>query len=191
MSFMQKNINMFLLGMVLLVALTLAGSAIYYQKTFDSITTSYDQTSENLSSCKADLESYKFNLNKTLRSLNTTAQDIRRYDELYSTKATQLQETSETLNETASELQETKISLQEEAALKNKYKQDYNDQLEISRNLEEQNAILTSQKAQLEASVLSYRNRIDASEMCVDEFLDDYDAGLTSAMKADVAECKP
>jgi chromosome segregation ATPase len=191
MSFMQKNINLFLLGMVLVVALTLAGSAIYYQKTFDKMTTNYDETSANLSSCRSDLDSYKFNLNKTLRSLNTTAQDIRRYDELYSTKATQLQETTTTLNETASELQETKISLQEESALKNKYKQDYNDQLEISRNLEEQNAILTSQKAQLEASVISYRTKIEASQECIAQFLDDYDAGLTSAMKADVDECAP
>lgn len=191
MGFMQKNINMFLLGMVLVVALTLACSAIYYQKTFDKMTSNYDATSVNLSSCRSDLDSYKFNLNKTLRSLNTTAQDIRRYDELYSTKATQLQETTQTLNQTSSDLQETKISLLEESALKNKYKQDYDDQLQISNNLEEQNAILTSQKAQLESSVISYRSKIDAADACIGSFLSDYDAILTPTMKTDAAECKP
>ncbi|MBN1544094.1 hypothetical protein JW898_01375 [Candidatus Woesearchaeota archaeon] len=191
MGFMEKNVNIFLLVIVLLVAGALAGSSVYYQKNFDRITDQYDDTASNLSQCNADLESFRFNLNKTMRSLNTTTQDIRRYDELYSTKAEELKTTQEDLEETETTLQKTKLSLQEESALKNKYKNEYEDQLEISRDLEEQNAILSSQKAQLEASVISYRNRIEASEICIDEFLDDYDAGLTSAMKADLPDCKP
>ncbi|MBU2560959.1 MAG: hypothetical protein KKD17_01585 [Nanoarchaeota archaeon] len=191
MGFMEKNVNIFLLVIVLLVAGSLAGSSVYYQKNFDKLTDRYDDTASNLSLCNADLEGFRFNLNKTLRSLNTTTQDIRRYDELYSTKAEELKTTQTDLEQTQTNLQSTKLTLQEETALKNKYKNDYEDQLEISGDLEEQNAILTSQKAQLEASVISYRNRIDASEMCIDGFLSDYDAGLTSAMKADAADCKP
>ena len=191
MGFMQKNINLFLLFLVLFVATALAGSSVYYQKNFDKVTSKYDTTAANLSSCRADLDSYKFNLNKTLRSLNTTSQDIRRYDELYSTKADELKTTQTNLNETASDLQETKKTLVEESALKVRYKRDYEDQLEIARGLEEQNSILTSQKASLESTILSYRSKQEASRSCIDSFLSDYDAGLTAAMKDDMSHCKP
>ncbi|MBW2972535.1 hypothetical protein KY359_05860 [Candidatus Woesearchaeota archaeon] len=191
MGFMQKNVNIFLLVLVLLVASALAGSSVYYQKNFDRLTGRYDLTAENLSGCQADLESYRFNLNKTLRSLNTTTQDIRRYDELYTTKADELKTTQEDLEETETTLQSTKLDLQEETALKNKYKNDYEDQLEISRDLEEQNAILFAQKKQLEAQVISYRQQADASEACIDEFVDDYTGTLTQPMVDDVMDCKP
>jgi len=190
-GFMEKNVNIFLLVLMLVVATALAGSSVYYQKTFDELTGKQEDTSVNLSECRADLDSYKFNLNKTLRSLTTTTQDIRRYDELYVNKSEELKETSETLEETATTLQETQLSLQEESALKKKYKNDYEDQLDINRDLEEQNAILTSQKATLESQIIGYRqNEEDATE-CINEFLDDYDAGLTQAMKDDVDDCKP
>jgi chromosome segregation ATPase len=190
MGFMQKNVNIFILVLVLALAGALAASSAYYQTTFDKLTGRYDDTATNLSQCHSDLENYRFNLNKTLSSLNTTAQDIRRYDELYSTKATELQTTQTELNETASTLQGTRIQLQEEAALKEKYKDDYEDQVEISHGLEEQNAILTSQKAQLESSVISYRSKVESANDCIDEFLADYDAGLTQAMKDAAEGCK-
>jgi chromosome segregation ATPase len=190
MSFMQKNVNVFILLLVLVLAGALAASSAYYQTTFDKVTTKYDDTAANLSQCSADLENYRFNLNKTLSSLNTTSQDIRRYDELYTTKSDQLQTTQSNLTQTVSSLQETRIELQEETALKNKYKNDYQDQVEISNGLEEQNAILTSQKAQLESTLISYRSRLESANACIDEFLDDYDAGLTSAMKDDADSCK-
>jgi chromosome segregation ATPase len=190
MGFMQKNVNVFLLLLVLTVAAALAGSSVYYQKTFDKLTGNYDTASDNLSHCTADLENYRFNLNKTLSSLSTTSQDIRRYDELYSTKATELQSTQQNLTQRETELQETKLSLAEESSLKKKYQRDYQDQLEITRGLEEQTTLLTAQKAQLEASVINYRSRLDQANTCIDTFLSDYDAGLTAPMKTDIDECK-
>jgi len=190
MGFMQKNVNTFLLILILFVSGALAASSVYYQKTFDKTTSKQEDTLVNLTQCRADLENYKFNLNKTMGSLNTTTQDIRRYDELYSTKSEELQTTKGTLEETTKDLQTTKVTLQQESALKNKYKQDYEDELQQKRNLEEQNAILTSQKASLEASIVNYRKHIDATEVCIDSFLEDYDAGLTQAMKDAVDDCK-
>ena len=190
MGFMQKNVNIFILLLVLVLAGAIAASSAYYQTTFDKLTGKYDNTAVNLSQCRSDLDNYRFNLNKTLSSLNTTAQDIRRYDELYSTKATELQSTQQNLNETASTLQETRIELQEESALKSKYKNDYEDQVEIAHGLEEQNAILTSQKAQLESTVISYRSKLESANACIDEFLEDYDGGLTQAMKDAADSCK-
>ncbi len=191
MGFMQKNVNAFLLILLLLIAGAIAASSVYYQKNFDSLTDKQDKTTTNLTECRADLEAYRVNLNKTMTSLNTTTQDIRRYDELYATKAEQLQTTQTDLEKTSQDLQSIKVSLQEETALKNRYKQDYEDTLQQKRAIEEQNTILTAQKADLEKSVISYRNKVDAAEMCIGSFLEDYDAGLTQAMKDDIADCSP
>jgi peptidoglycan hydrolase CwlO-like protein len=191
MGFMQKRVNAFLLILVLIVAAALAGSSVYFQSTFDKLTNKQDDTAANLSTCKADLDRYKFNLNKTLRSLNTTTQDIRRYDELYTTKDTELKSTQSNLTNTQTTLKQTKISLAEETALKAKYKKDYQDEAELRKSAEEQNTILTAQKAQLESSIINYKQNEDDVENCIIEFLSDYDAGLTQAMKDDVNDCKP
>jgi chromosome segregation ATPase len=191
MGFMQKNVNVYLLILVLIVAGALAGSSVYYQQNLDGLTSKQDTIYANLSQCSADLESYKFNLNKTMRSLNTTTQDIRRYDELYTTKTEELETTQSTLEETSKDLKSTKLDLQEETALKNKYKNDYEDQLQISRDLEEQNAILAAQKKQLEAQVIMYKQNEDDVDSCISNFLSDYDAGLTQAMKDDANDCRP
>jgi peptidoglycan hydrolase CwlO-like protein len=190
MGFMQKNVNVFLLLLVLVVAGSLAGSSVYYQKNLDRLTLKYENVSSNLSFCVADRDNYKFNLNKTLSSLSTTTQDIRRYDEIYVSKATELKVTAENLSKTSADLEETQKSLVEEAALKRKYQSEYNDQVQITNGLQEQNAILTSQKASLESTVIGYKNRIDSSHTCLESFLSNYDAGLTAAMKADAESCK-
>ena len=191
MSFMQKNVNMFLLLLILVVAGTLAGSAVYYQANFDKLTDKHDDAAANLSECRADLEKYMFNLNKTMRTLNSTTQDIKRYDELYSNKSAELKSTQDTLSQTDTELKSTKITLQEEISLKNKYKSDYNDQVQINRNLEEQKTLLTAQKAQCETSLSSCRASEEDAQDCIQAYLSDYDAALTQQMKDDLEECEP
>ena len=189
MGFMQKNVNVFLLVLVLVVATALAGSSVYYQRSFANITSKHDLTADNLSKCTEDLQQFKFNLEKTMRSLNTTSQDIRRYDELYSTKATELETTQTSLTETSGQLQEAKLSLQEEIALKAKFKGDYEDQLAINNDLEEQNTLLTAQKRQLETSVISYRSQVDTMQSCINSFLSTYDGSLTDPMKSGLDDC--
>lgn len=193
MGFMEKNVNIFLVLLVLLVAAALAGSSVYYQKNFKTLNTDREDTRGSLSECRADLENFKFNLNKTLRSLNETTQDIRRYDELYVSKAGELEDTQTELEETSSELQNTVVELKEEEALKTKYKRDYEDQVQITRNLEEQNAILTAQKAQAESSVITWRSKAESASTCIDTFLDDNPEGtsLTASLREDLDECRP
>jgi chromosome segregation ATPase len=193
MGFMEKNINIFLLILVLVVAGALAGSSVYYQDSFDKLTGTQENTAEDLSECETDLESYKFNLNKTLRSLNTTSQDIRRYDELYTTKSEELKTTQSELEDTSTTLKETKINLQEETSLKNKYKKDYHDQLDINRGLEEDNTILTAQKRQVETELTSYKSKVSVADNCIEDFLQDYAEGttLTAALREDLDDCRP
>lgn len=190
MGFMQKNVNVFLLLMVLVVAGALAGSSAYYQNTFKKINSMYDDTSKNLSVCRSEVESYKMNLQKTITSLNTTSQDIRRYDELYTAKATALQDTTKSLNQTSTQLKSTQLDLVEMTALKSKYKNDYDEQLSINDGLREQNAVVSAQKAQCESSLLSYKSKLSSANACINEFISDWTGTLTPAMEDEIDSCK-
>ena len=187
---MEKNVNVFLLLLVLLVAGALAGSSAYYQNTFKDINNKYDTTAENLSSCQADVQSYKFNLQKTTASLNTTSQDIRRYDELYTAKATELSSTKDVLNETSGQLKSTQVDLAEMSALKAKFKNDYEDQLEVNDDLRESNAVLTAEKAQIQSELINYKARLSSANACIDNFMSEYSGVLTPDMSDDVDSCQ-
>ncbi|MBW2963888.1 hypothetical protein KY363_00370 [Candidatus Woesearchaeota archaeon] len=191
MGFMQKNVNLFLFLLVLVVAGTLAGSSVYYNENFDKLTGRYDDASANLSQCRADLEQFRFNLNKTMRSLNTTTQDIKRYDELYTNKSEELKSTQSELDDTETALKQTKTTLVEETALKEKYKKEWTDEVQIRKNLEQQNNILETQKLSCEASLSTCSNKANDAEDCIDDFLADYDAALTSNMQSELEDCKP
>ncbi|MFC1722640.1 hypothetical protein ACFL0V_00720 [Nanoarchaeota archaeon] len=190
MGFLQKNVNIFLLLVVLLVAATLAASSAYYQNTFKKINAQYDDTSENLTTCMQDVAAFKLNLQKTAQSLNTTSQDIRRYDELYTAKASALSSTQQTLNTTSANLKTTQLDLAEMSALKNKFKNDFEDELATSRSLRESNAIVTAQKAQCESSLISYRSKVSSANSCINDFTDDFAATLTPTMTDAVDDCK-
>ncbi len=189
MSFMQKNVNLFLFLLVVVVAGTLAGSAVYYNENFDKLTNKFDDASANLSQCTANLEQFKFNLNKTLRSLNSTTQDIKRYDDLYANKSEELKSTKSTLDTAETTLKQTKTTLIEETTLKEKYKKKWTDEVQIRKNVEQQNNLLETQKLQCESSLSSCTSSRNDQQDCIDDFLSDYDAGLTKSMKDDIGDC--
>lgn len=191
MGFMQKNVNTFVLLLVLVVAGALAGSSVYYQKTFDKLTDKFEVSQTNLTECTTDLNMFRSQLVNTQTTLNTTTQDIRRYDELYSNKSAELESTKDNLEDTEKALTQTQVNLQEANSLKTKYQNDYQEQLSINADLEEQNTLLTAQKNQLEQSVLNYRSDIEDSEECIDEFILDYSSILTSGAATDIEACKP
>ncbi len=190
MGFMQKNVNVFLLVLILLVAGALAGSSAYYQDTFKKINGRYNTALQNLSECKAEVSSYKANLQKTIKSLNTTAEDIRRYDELYTAKATALQETTKNLNQTTLQLKSVQLDLAEMTSLKNKFKNDYEEQLSLNDELRQQNSVCAAQKAQCEASLLGCKSKLSSADSCIDSFISSWSGSFVAGMEEDIDSCK-
>jgi chromosome segregation ATPase len=190
MGFMQKNVNVFILLLVIVVAVALAGSSLYYQKTFDKITTRYDESQNNLSQCSGNLDNSRLTMERIQTSLNTSTQDIRRYDELYTTKNTELESAKGSLEQTQKDLTTSNLELQNNIALKEKYKRDYEAQLAVSANLQEQTAMLSAQKTQLESSVISYRSQLQQSQDCIDSVMGTYAALITQPMADSLESCK-
>jgi len=190
MAFLQKNVNVFLMILVLFVAAALAGSSAYYQDTFKKINTKFESTATNLSTCETDLTSYQSNLQKTIQTLNTTSQDIRKYDELYSAKATELSSTQDVLNDTSAKLKTAQIDLTEAEALKDKYKRDFEKQVTENADLREQNSLLSAQNTQLQSESLSYSSRLSAANNCISTFVQDYTNILDPGVIDDIDSCE-
>ncbi len=190
MAFLQKNVNVFLMILVLFVAGALAGSSAYYQNTFKKINTKYEDTATNLSTCQADVESYQANLQKTMASLNTTSQDIRKYDELYSAKSTELSTTQTALDDISTQLKTAQIERAEAAALKDKYKRDYETELSTNADLREDNSILTAQKAILQTEANTYSSRLSSSNSCISSLVQDYTGILDPGVIDEIDSCE-
>ncbi|MBI5398351.1 hypothetical protein HZB03_02705 [Candidatus Woesearchaeota archaeon] len=161
MTFLEKNINLFLLLLVMGIAVVVAGTSMYYQSTFTNVTSRLDITTNTLNTCSADLDNTKFRLNKTLASLNFTVQDIRRYDLLYENKTGQLVLTERNLQETARTLDSTKTKLGETAELYQRYLTKYDEQKAINDDLLQQVSDLESIKSSQAAQIISLNSKVN------------------------------
>lgn len=190
MGFLQKNINLFMMLLVVFVTIALAASSVYYQDTFKELTDTHESSLKSLSMCESKRDSYSNQLNKTLQSLNTTSQDIRKYDELYSTKLTELKSTQSNLSTVESSLSQTKSALLTETQLKDKYKSQYSTTKKESDVCKSNYAVCTAKNKAYESDVKKLKARIETANDCVDDFIGDYAATLTAEMEDDVEDCQ-
>ncbi|MFQ5474203.1 MAG: hypothetical protein ACE5DM_00030 [Candidatus Nanoarchaeia archaeon] len=164
MGFFNKNINVFLMIIIVVSVAAYAGSTIYYQETFQNITSESRNVKTQYSACQANLDNTMRRLGKTSEILNATESDIRKYDELYAGK-------SEELSDTQSDLESTKSDLTQYIDLYGKEKKRANDlSVEVTRLTNEKNALskennnLRIQVAGLEDDVSDLQDDLDACE---------------------------
>lgn len=164
MTYLERNINLFLLLLVIGIAVVVAGTSLYYQETFTNVTTRLDNSTKQLNTCNADLSNTRFRLNRTSASLNFTVQDIRRYDVLYENKTEQLALTTKNLEDTSKTLESTKFKLSETADLYEKYLSKYNEQKNINTDLVQQVSNLEEIKSSQAAEISKLKKKIDDLE---------------------------
>ena len=154
MGYLGKNINMLLLLMIIGVVVVLVGITLFFQKGLTLKSTAYETTNLNLSQCVNALDTYKQRYQKAEQQINTTAGDIRRYDQLYETRVAELKQTQVNLDEANDQVKTLTL---------------------IKASLETQIASLNSQLADktreittLQASVTSLRSEIRCLERTAD-----------------------
>jgi len=141
MSFFEKNINLFLMIIIVLSVVTFAGSTVYFQDTLQELSTDSYSTNINLAGCNASLQSKMRELNRTQQILFATETDIRKYDELYEDKSGELSETSTELSTAKKDLSDyTKLYAEEKKRAK-----DLAD--EVSRLTKEKNTLSSDNNA--------------------------------------------
>ena len=165
-GFMGKKVNMFLLLMIMLVLIGFGGISVYYQFTFKDVNDNYNNLSTNLEICAQNLSQTADALMTTVRKLNSTETDIRKYDIIYEDQAGELDKKSEQLSDTQAEL--TRTTLQKEV-YKRQIDDAYADLIKLNKSI-----------VSLNKQVISLNNQVDDQKdtiSCLKNTDDDDESG--------------
>ncbi len=113
MGYLKKNVNLVLLGLVVLLAVSFAALTTYYHTTYSELSNEYLVKLRELEKITRDLETSKSKLNETITQFQL--KDIREKDlsEKYEYLREQKESLSEMLNQTNASLTETRRVLRE------------------------------------------------------------------------------
>jgi len=161
MGFFQKNVNVFLILLIIISVVGFVGMSVFYQNTFHNVTTSLDASSSDYSICVAKLDNVQNQLAKTVEVLNHTEQDIRKYDTLYANKTSELTSTRSTLQEKSSEL--------------TKYIGLHTEEKTRANSLTAEVTRLTTAKNELSSENNALRIQVGKLESDFDDLRDDYE----------------
>ena len=151
-KFLQKNINLFLIFILVIMIGLVVIITMYYESRFEDVSGVYRFLDKNLSTCEVDLANTKNELSKLSTNLNSTESDIRKYDELYVTKANELESAKTNLDNAKSALSLSEKNLQE-------YKAKYESEKNKADKLIDDNNKLSIEVASLTSEV-DRKNRI-------------------------------
>ena len=91
MGYLDKNINMALLLIIVITVVVLLAITIFFQTGLQTRTVDYETTSEELQACTTTLDTCQLQLEEKEGLVNSTSEDIRRYDTLYQQRTAELE----------------------------------------------------------------------------------------------------
>jgi chromosome segregation ATPase len=160
-EFMGKKLNVFLLLIIIFILLGMLGVSVYYQNTLKNKKNEIESTSGKLSVCEQNVTSMSDILFNTMKSLNSTETDIRKYDTLYEQKAAELEKKKTELSNTQADL--TRMTVLQET---------YKKQIDVYSgqviNLNKNITSLISQVTSLNREVDRLNDRVDCLRNTVD-----------------------
>jgi chromosome segregation ATPase len=90
--YLGKNINIFLLVIIIISVLSFMGMASYYNKRHESISNDYGNITKEIRMKTNELIATKNELTELKSTLNQTSVDVEKYGELYTEKVSQLED---------------------------------------------------------------------------------------------------
>lgn len=99
-SYMNKNVNLFLLGMVVIVVITIVGGTIFYGNRFSNITSDYNELVKEVKSLNEELTRYKHEYNYSLISLKQIEDEQENLKSVYTTTTDELKGDVNSINST-------------------------------------------------------------------------------------------
>lgn len=146
-SYLGRNVNLALLVIIIGVIVALVGTTVFFQRSLQNRTQEYQTTTGTLEECRTALANYQTQYSEATQQVNKTAQDIRKYDQLYEQRTSELKETQTTLEKTQTQLSFEKLQ-------KEKFQQFYEAERQATYQL---NATVQSQATKIR----SLDNKID------------------------------
>ncbi|MCB9358305.1 hypothetical protein H6503_00080 [Candidatus Woesearchaeota archaeon] len=109
--YLGRNINMFLIVMIIISIGSLVALSTYYNKRYEVISNDYSSLQESLNGNITELVATKNELVNLRGQFNQTTSDVEKYDSLYSEKVRELDSASSELAITKDRLDDTKSEL--------------------------------------------------------------------------------
>ncbi len=97
-SYLGRNVNLALLVIIIGVIVALVGTTVFFQRSLQNRTQEYESTTGTLSECQVALANYQDKFTQATQQVNKTAQDIRKYDQLYEQRTGELKDTQTQLD---------------------------------------------------------------------------------------------
>ena len=110
-SLLKRKINMFIMILIIIFICGGVAVSVLYMNIIKNVSGEKDSFKGNFTSCSASLENYMEVLSMTEKELNSTSEDIKKYDTLYEEKATSLETAQTELQKTKTDLTSTKALL--------------------------------------------------------------------------------
>lgn len=149
-TYLGRNVNLALLIIIIGVVVALVGTTVFFQRSLQNRTGAFEDTAGQLQQCQVSLNNYINQYAEAQEQVNQTAQDIRKYDQLYEQKVADLKETTETLASTQAQLQFEKLQ-------KERFQQYYEDAM---RTIASQNSTIRT----LNTRIRNLENELEACE---------------------------
>jgi len=164
MSYFQKQINSFLLLLVVLIVVAVALASSYFQRSFEVVNTEANEVQGDLVACSRNLAILEAEHKALQKNLSDTQLDVSQYGVLYQEKETQLSEKDTTIDGLQDDIKDFRKSLQTvnnqlstERALTTKLQGDINTYLN-------QIATLTAAKTAAEAAKKTAEDKLYACQ---------------------------
>lgn len=127
-NYMGRNVNLMLLVIIIGVVVALVGTTVFFQRVLENKTDAYQDTSMTLSQCQVELTNYREVASDAQEQANQSAQDVRKYDEIYEQKVGELADTQSQLGDANRQLAFEKLQ-------KERFQISYEQQLSENRKL--------------------------------------------------------
>jgi uncharacterized membrane protein YgaE (UPF0421/DUF939 family) len=92
-SYLGRNVNLALLVIIIGVIVALVGTTVFFQRSLQNRTQEFETTTGTLAECQVALANYQDKFTQATQQVNKTAQDIRKYDQLYEQRTGELKDT--------------------------------------------------------------------------------------------------
>jgi chromosome segregation ATPase len=149
-TYMGRNVNLALLVIIIGVIVALVGTTVFFQRVLENKTDAYEDKAMTLGTCQIQLANYQETASEFQQQANQSAQDVRRYDDLYAQKVAELADAQVQLADTDRQRAFEKLQ-------KERFQISYEQQLAASRTLNQ--TIVTLNK-----KINSLEDQLDACQ---------------------------
>lgn len=154
-SYLGRNVNLALLIIIIGVIVALVGTTVFFQKSLQNRTTSYEDTKGTLTECKVALANYQDKYSESQAQVTETAEDIRKYDQLYEQKVGELDDTQGQLLSVQKQFEFEKIQRED---FQNKYESALTSNQQLLVDIDD----LEDDKVALNARINNLEEDLDA-----------------------------